>query len=106
MAKPHTVQVLELEPRTEVGTTGARTARHAAKIPGVAYGHGSSTPISVDARKLADLLLSGSKSRIIEASIGGKKDSVLLRNIEAHPISRKPLSVDFQRVSQNEAVSA
>lgn len=106
MAKPHRVNVLQLEPRTEVGTTGSQHVRHAGKVPGVVYGHGSSTPIAIDAKQLADLILSGAKSRIIEASIGGVRDSVLLRRVEAHPISRKPLSVDFQRVAQGEAVTA
>ncbi|HEY4440974.1 MAG TPA: 50S ribosomal protein L25 [Candidatus Elarobacter sp.] len=106
MAKPHKVDRLVLEPRTEIGTTGARHARLAGKVPGVVYGHGSSTPIAIDAKQLADLILGGARSKIIEASIGGTNDSVLLRRIEADPISRKPLSVDFQRVSKDEAVSA
>ncbi|MDB5092857.1 MAG: ribosomal protein L25/ral stress protein Ctc, partial [Candidatus Eremiobacteraeota bacterium] len=61
---------------------------------------------SIEAKQLADLILSGEKSKIVEASIGGGKESVLLRRVEAHPISRKALSVDFQRVAQGEAISA
>jgi large subunit ribosomal protein L25 len=106
MAKPRSVTLLNLEPRTEVGSSASQRVRHLGKIPGVVYGHGQSTPISIDAKQLADLILSGEKSRIVEASIGGVKDSVLLRRVEAHPISRKPLSVDFQRVAQGEAISA
>jgi large subunit ribosomal protein L25 len=106
MAKPHVISTLTLEPRTRIGTTAANALRRAGKIPGVVYGHGQSTPISVDAKQLADLVLSGNKSHIVEATVGDKHDSVLLRRIEAHPISRKPLSVDFQRVSQDEAVTA
>ena len=105
MAK-HTVSSLTLEPRTETGTTKAQALRRQGKIPGVVYGHGEATPIAVDAKQLAELLLSGNKSRILEAKIGAKKDSVLLRRIEAHPISRKPLSVDFQRVTRDEAITA
>jgi large subunit ribosomal protein L25 len=60
----------------------------------------------IEAKQLSDLILSGEKSKIVEASIGGVKDSVLLRRVEAHPISRKALSVDFQRVAQGEAISA
>ncbi len=40
------------------------------------------------------------------ATIGGAPDSVLLRTIETHPITRKPLSVDFQRVKSGEAITA
>ncbi len=106
MAKNHTISTLTLEPRTGIGTTAANALRRAGKIPGVVYGHGESTPITVDAKQLADLVHSGNKSRIVDAKVGDKHDSVLLRRIEAHPISRKPLSVDFQRVSQDEAVTA
>jgi large subunit ribosomal protein L25 len=100
----HTVSSLTLEPRTATGTTKAKALRRQGKIPGVVYGHGEATPIAVDAKQLSELLLSGNKSRILEAKIGPKKDSVLLRRIEAHPISRKPLSVDFQRVTRDEAI--
>ncbi len=106
MAKNHSISSLTLEPRTGAGTTVANRLRRAGKIPGVVYGHGSATPISVDAKQLADLVHSGNKSKIVDATIGDKHDSVLLRRIEAHPISRKPLSVDFQRVSRDEAVTA
>jgi large subunit ribosomal protein L25 len=106
MAKPHTITQLTLEPREDVGTTAAHRIRREGKIPGVVYGHGRSTPISIEAKQLSDLILSGEKSKIVEASINGVKDSVLLRRVEAHPISRKALSVDFQRVAQGEAITA
>src|SRR5216683_2793205 len=106
MAKPHTVTLLTLEPREDVGTTAAHRIRRQGRIPGVVYGHGRSTPISIEAKQLSDLILSGEKSKIVEASIDGVKDSVLLRRVEAHPISCKALSVDFQRVAQGEAITA
>ncbi len=104
MPKQHTVSTLTLEPRSEVGTTSAQRLRKLGKIPGVVYGHGQATPVAVEAKQLAELLLSGNKSRIVDATIGDHTDSVLLRRVEAHPISRKPLSVDFQRVSRDEAI--
>ena len=106
MAKARSIPTITLEPRSESGTTAAQRVRHQGKIPGVVYGHGQSTPISVDARSLSELIHSGGKSQIVEATIGGKKDSVLLRRVEADPISRKPLSVDFQRVKAGEAITA
>lgn len=106
MSKKRSPASLTLEPRTAIGTTGSQAARRDGKVPGVVYGHGEPTPISVDAKELAELLHSGNKAKIVDAKIGNKHDSVLLRRIEAHPISRKPLSVDFQRVSRDEAVTA
>jgi large subunit ribosomal protein L25 len=106
MSKPHNLTNLVLEPRSGIGTTSSNALRRAGKIPGVVYGHGASTPVAIDVKQLADLLLSGHRSHIVEASIDGKKDSVMLRRVEAHPLTRKPLSVDFQRVTKDEAITA
>ncbi len=102
----HKLTTLTFEPRDAVGTTKAHALRRAGKIPGVVYGHGESTPITLDAKQLADLILGGHKSHIVEATIGKKRDSVLLRRIDSHPITRKPLSVDFQRVKSGESITA
>jgi large subunit ribosomal protein L25 len=106
MAKKHTLTTLTLEARSATGTTTAHALRKIGKVPGVVYGHGAPTPVTVDAKQLAELLLSGNRSHIVEATVAGKPDSVLIRKIEAHPLSRKPLAVDFQRVSQGEAISS
>jgi large subunit ribosomal protein L25 len=102
----HSVSLLTLEPRSGVGTTAAQALRRAGKIPGVVYGHGRATPISIDVKQLAELILSGNKAHVVDAMIDGARDSVLLRKIEAHPLTRKPLSVDFQRVGHDEEVTA
>lgn len=106
MPKTHTLASLTLEPREGAGTTTAKALRKSGKIPAVVYGHGSATPVTVDAKQLTEVLLSGNRSHIVQATIGGAKDSVLIRRIQTEPLSRKPLSVDFQRVSQGEAISA
>lgn len=105
MAK-HEPSNLTLEPRTAAGTTASQALRRSGKIPGVVYGHGESTPITVDVKQLADLLHSGNRSRVVDATVAGRKDSVLLRHVDTHPITRRPLSVDFQRVSKDEAIVA
>jgi large subunit ribosomal protein L25 len=106
MAKRHTVPSLTLERRDEAGTTAAHRLRRAGKVPGVVYGHGSPTAVAIDAKLLAEFLHSGNKAHIVEASIGGQKDSILVRRIEADPLTRKPLNVDFQRVTRDEEITA
>ncbi|HEX3467882.1 MAG TPA: 50S ribosomal protein L25 [Candidatus Elarobacter sp.] len=106
MSKQRSVSKVTLEPRSQIGTTSAHALRRAGKIPGVVYGHGQATPISIDVKELIELLHSGQRSRIVDATIGKAKDSVLLRRIEADPITRKPLSVDFQRVDRDEAITS
>jgi large subunit ribosomal protein L25 len=106
MAKRHSVPSLTLEPRVDAGTTVAHRLRHDGKVPGVVYGHGAPTPIAIDARQLADFLHSGERARIVEARIAGAKDSVLLRRLDTDPITRRPLNVDFQRVTRDEEIVA
>ncbi len=105
MAKQN-VSVLTLEPRSAAGTTASNALRRAGKVPGVVYGHGESTPISVDVKELADLLHSRRRAHVIDAKVGGKADSLLLRHVDTHPVTNRPLSVDFQRVSKNESIVA
>ena len=106
MAKLQRVTTLTIHSRAAVGTTGAKAARREGKVPGVLYGHGASTAISIDNRALADLLTTGGQSHIVDATIDGKHDSVLLREVQRHPITHRPIAADFQRVSQTEEIYA
>ncbi|HTW84027.1 MAG TPA: 50S ribosomal protein L25 [Candidatus Sulfotelmatobacter sp.] len=106
MSKQHTLNTLTLEPRSEAGTTTAHALRRAGKVPGVVYGHGQATPITITAKDLSELLLSGNRAHVVTAKIGKTTESVLLRRIETDPITRKALSVDFQRVTKDEAIYA
>jgi len=102
----HSLNSVTLETRTDLGKTGAHRLRAQGKIPGVVYGHGTATPITIDAKQLSELILSGNRNHVVDATIGGARDSVLLRTIETHPITRKPLSVDFQRIASGESITA
>jgi large subunit ribosomal protein L25 len=96
---------LAIEIRTEAGTTSAKAARHAGKIPGVLYGHGEPTPIAIDAKIFTALLHDGGHS-VLDASVGGKPDSLIVRSVQRDPISHHPIHVDLQRVHKGEAISA
>jgi large subunit ribosomal protein L25 len=106
MAKLATVTTVTIYSRAEIGTTGAKRVRKEGKIPGALYGHGGTQAISVDSKALADLLSTGGQSHIVDATIDGKHESVLLREVQRNPITHRPISADFQRVSQTEAITA
>ena len=106
MAKLATVTTVIINSRTDVGTTGAKRARKEGKIPGALYGHGGTQAVSVDLKALADLLSTGGQSHVVDATIDGKHESVLLREVQRHPITHRPISADFQRVSKTEAITA
>lgn len=106
MAKLARVTSVTIYPRADVGTTGAKRARAEGKIPGALYGHGGTQAISVDLKALADLIATGGASHVVDATIDGKHESVLLREVQRNPITHRPISADFQRVSQTEAITA
>ena len=106
MAKLERVTTLTIHTRAKTGTTGAKAARREGLVPGVLYGHGSPLSIAVTSRDLANLLSTGGQSHIVDATIGGKHDSVLLRDVQRHPISHRPIAADFQRVSLTEEIYA
>jgi large subunit ribosomal protein L25 len=106
MAKLERVTTVTIHQRAEIGTTGAKKARREGRIPGALYGHGVAEAIAVDAKTLNDLLTSGGQSHIVDATIGGKKESVLLREVQRDPITHRPIAADFQRVSSTEAINA
>ncbi len=106
MAKVQRVTNVTIHSRAEIGTTGAKKARREGRIPGALYGHGDAQAIAVDAKTLNELLSSGGQSHIVEATIAGKKESVLLREVQRDPITHRPIAADFQRVSSTEAINA
>jgi large subunit ribosomal protein L25 len=106
MAKLQRVTTVTIHQRAEIGTTGAKKARREGLVPGALYGHGVAEAIAVDARTLADLLSTGGQSHIVDATIGGKHESVLLREVQRDPITHRPIAADFQRVSQTEEIYA
>ena len=86
--------------RKEQGTGASRRLRHAGKVPGVLYGGAEKAlAIVVDHNELLLALRKEAfHSSVIELNLDGKKQSVLLRDVQAHAYKRQVLHVDFQRV--------
>lgn len=99
---------LSIERREKVGTTGAKSLRARGKIPAVLYGHGDATEhIAVDARAFEDLLHHGGRNAILTLSDGGRKrQTALVRQLQLHPVTRRIIHADLQRVSADETISA
>jgi large subunit ribosomal protein L25 len=91
---------LNAQTRKLQGTGASRRLRRAGKVPGIVYGGTAQpTPVELDHN---ELLLSMRKeafhSSIIDLKLDGKKEAVLLRDVQAHPYRKLVLHVDFQRV--------
>ncbi|HET6631310.1 MAG TPA: 50S ribosomal protein L25/general stress protein Ctc [Rhodanobacteraceae bacterium] len=94
------------QPRSDEGKGASRRLRRAGMVPAIIYG-GAEKPQSIQFEHEAVVLAARNEwflSSILDLSIGGKKQKVLLRDLQKHPFKQQIMHMDFQRVSENEAV--
>lgn len=97
---------LEGELRTLIGSTGARTLRRSGKIPAVVYGFGEpATAIQLNLRDVLSLLKEHSEHALINLTVNGRSENVVVRDLQFDTLRRQLLHVDFQRVRMDEEVS-
>ena len=95
--------LLKAEVRREVGSGSALKVRKSGRIPATVYGHGEKpASVSLDAHNLTEGLHHG--SRVVDIQIGGKKETVLLKDLQYDHLGRKIIHVDLMRVDVTEAV--
>lgn len=93
---------IEASSRERAGKGAARAARREGKVPAVIYGAKlEATLIALDPRDIMkELHKGGWQSHLYEVSVpGGLIHRVLMRDIQFHPVTDRPLHVDFQRLS-------
>ena len=101
-----TIHEIKVERRTDEGKGASRRLRHAAKIPAIVYG-GELKPVSIQIDHEAIWLASQHEwfySSILDLSLGGDIQKVLLRDMQRHPFKQQIMHLDFQRVNENEAL--
>lgn len=89
------------------GTGVSRRLRIEGRLPGVVYGgEGSAQPIELDHKDLFyKLKMEAFHASILSLSIDGKKEQVLLRDVQMHPFKQQVLHVDFQRIRQDQKIT-
>src|SRR6186713_1285159 len=103
MAKTHAITV---EKRNDEGKGASRRLRRAGQVPAVVYG-GELKPVSIQIEHKDVWLASQNEwfySSILDLSLGGDVQKVLLRDMQRHPFKQQVLHLDFQRVNENEAI--
>lgn len=93
--------VLDVTVRENTGTGGARAARRDGLVPGVIYGGDeASVAVSVKYNEVLKAINSGQfLSNMIELSHEGKTQKVLTKDVQFHPVTDKPVHLDFYRVT-------
>ena len=103
MATTHEIKV---ERRADEGKGASRRLRLAGKIPAIVYG-GELKPVSIQLDHEPVWLASQNEwfySSILDLSLAGDIQKVLLRDIQRHPYKQLIMHLDFQRVNENEAL--
>jgi large subunit ribosomal protein L25 len=88
------------------GTSASRRLRRAGSVPGVVYGGESpAIPLLFDHKALfMEFRHEAFHASILNLEIDGKKEDVLLRDYQLHPVRNTIQHVDFQRVSATEKI--
>ncbi len=103
MATTHEIKV---ERREDEGKGASRRLRRAGKIPAIVYG-GDLGPVNIQLDHEPVWLASQHEwfySSILDLSLGGDIQKVLLRDIQRHPYKQLIMHLDFQRVNDREAL--
>jgi len=92
--------------RDAKGTGASRRLRRAGSVPGVLYGGGKdAVTIELNAKDLfMQFRHEAFHASILNLNLDGKKESVLLRDYQMHPVRNTIQHVDFQRVSATEKI--
>ena len=95
---------LNVDIRTEHGTSASRRTRLQNKVPAVVYHSGAeATPLSVDKISLNKALKTG--QMIFEVNVEDKDQFVLVKEIQYHPVTDEIIHIDFQKVKEDEKIS-
>ena len=93
-------------PRAQQGTGASRRLRESGRVPGVIYGAGAAAQtVELDQRALLrHLKMEAFHASILDMTVDGSKQQVLLRDFQMHPWKPMVLHVDFQRVDKTRKI--
>lgn len=100
-------EVVELKgKKRETGRNAAETLRDAKRVPGVLYGPevDDNLHFSVDELEL-EKILAESKRQILELTIDGETHKTLLKDIEFHPLTDRPIHLDLYALADDRKVT-
>jgi len=101
------IATLKAEPRERVRKGSARAARREGRVPAVIYGNKQdAVSITIAHNELMRLINRGNfLSSALDVEVKGRKERVLPRDIQLHPVSDWPIHVDFLRLSRDAVVN-
>lgn len=100
-------QTLSAEVRAGRGKGPARQLRAEGKIPAVFYGRGTEgKTLALVPRDLLKVLSTElGRNALIELTVDGKKEHVMVKDVQLHPVSKQPLHADLYKVELDKPVA-
>lgn len=98
---------LPAEQRERAGKGASRELRRTGRVPAVIYGD-KKTPLSVhvDEKILTKMLSTGHfMNTVVMIDSAGKKHRTLPKDVQFHPVSSRPIHVDFLRIGEHSTVT-
>ena len=98
---------LEAQPRETKKRNRNKASREAGRVPGVVYGGGEENNplVEVDEKTFGRVMDSASSDTVLlNLKVGDASRLALVQEVQHHPVSRKPLHVDFREVKPDQSV--
>ncbi|WOK36460.1 50S ribosomal protein L25/general stress protein Ctc [Sphingomonas sp. C3-2] len=98
---------LSAEARDRAGKGASRAHRREGRVPAVIYGNNEEpTSIHLEEKALTKLLNTGHfMNSVIMVEVGGKAVRTLPKDVQFHPVTDRPMHVDFLRISEHAKVN-
>jgi large subunit ribosomal protein L25 len=98
---------LPAETRERAGKGASRELRNSGRVPAVVYG-ANQEPLSihVEEKLLAKMLSTGHfMNSVVMIDAGGQTTRTLPKDVQFHPVTSRPVHVDFLRISEHSKVT-
>ena len=98
---------LPAEARDRAGKGASRALRRDGRVPAVIYGQNKDAlSIHVEEKLLSKMLHTGHfMNSIVMIDVGGKATRTLPKAVDFHPVSSRPIHVDFLRIGEHSKVT-
>ena len=98
---------LDAQVRDTSGKGAARSLRRTGKVPAVLYGRNQEVlSLQIDDYVFQSLLRSHGANALINLDVTGNgEETVIIKDLQHHPVKRNILHADFQRVSLDEEIT-
>jgi large subunit ribosomal protein L25 len=98
---------LSAEARERAGKGASRALRREGRVPAVIYGN-KEEPVSItlEEKVLIKALSTGHfMNSVVMIDVGGKVSRTLPKDVQFHPVTDRPLHVDFYRIGEHSTVT-